>query len=99
MGVLNFQNGRTWVVNRVAADIKDGIRQKRKFPQKVMVWLSACSKGVSSLVIFESGTLDHEGYINEVPLVTLKSGDDTPEIHWIFQQDGAKSHIYAKPQK
>lgn len=37
--VYNFQNDRIWAANRSEADIKGGIRQKRKFPQKIMVWL------------------------------------------------------------
>ena len=56
-GIYNSQNDRIWVANRSAADTKDGIRQKRKFPQNVMVWLGVCSKGVSPLVIFKDGTM------------------------------------------
>ncbi|CAF4265023.1 unnamed protein product [Rotaria magnacalcarata] len=33
-GIYNSQNDRIWAVNRLAADISGGIRQKRKFPQK-----------------------------------------------------------------
>ena len=33
-GVYNSQNDRIWAVNRADADIRGGIRQKRKFPQK-----------------------------------------------------------------
>ena len=40
-------------VNRLTADTKDGIRQKRKFPQNVMVWLGAGSKGVSTSGIWD----------------------------------------------
>ncbi|CAF3467957.1 unnamed protein product [Rotaria socialis] len=36
-GVYNFQNDRIWAVSRSEFDTKSGIRQKRKFPQKVMV--------------------------------------------------------------
>ena len=35
--IYNSQDDRIWVVNRSTADTKGGIRQKRKFPQKVMV--------------------------------------------------------------
>ena len=62
-------------VNGAEADIKDGIRQIHKFPQKVMIWLGACSKGLSILVIFENGTVDHNRYINEVLPVALKYGN------------------------
>ena len=35
--VYNSQNDRIWEVNRAEANIKDGIRQIRKFLQKIMV--------------------------------------------------------------
>ena len=44
--IYNSQNDRIWAVNRLAANTKGGIRQKRKFPQKIMVWFGVCSKGV-----------------------------------------------------
>ena len=47
-GIYNSQNDRIWAVNHSAANTKDGIRQKLKFLQKVMIWLGVCSKGVSS---------------------------------------------------
>ena len=53
--VYNSQNDRVWAVDRADADEKGGIQRKRKFPQKVMVWLAACSKGVSPLVILDEG--------------------------------------------
>ena len=43
--IYNSQNDRIWTVSRVEADKRDGVKQKRKFPQKVMVWLPVCSKG------------------------------------------------------
>ena len=75
-GVYNSHNDRIWVVNGAAADAKGDIRRKRKFPQKVMVWLGVCSKGVSLLVTFEDDTLDCDWYIKEVLLVALKYGND-----------------------
>ncbi len=36
-GVYNSQNDRMWAVNRAEADDKGGIKQKRKFPEKVIV--------------------------------------------------------------
>ena len=35
--IYNCQNDRIWAINRLAADTKGGVRQKRKFPQKVML--------------------------------------------------------------
>ena len=52
-GVCNSHGDRIWAVNCAAADAKGSIRRKRKFPQKVIVWLGVCSKDVSPLVIFE----------------------------------------------
>ena len=78
---------------------KGGLRRKRKFPQKVMVWLGIYSKGVSPLVIFESDTLDHDRYIKEVLPVALKYGNDMFGDDWTFQQDGAKPHIHEKSQE
>ena len=97
-GVYNSQNQRIWAVNRAEADAKGGIRQKRKFPQKVMVWLGICSKGVSPLVIFENGTVNHDRYIKEVLPVALKFGNDMFGSQWTYQQDGAKPHTHAKSQ-
>ena len=75
-GVYNSQNERSWAPSRGDADAKGGIKQIQKFPKKAMVWLGACSEGVSPLVIFEEGTVDHERYIQEVLLVVLKFGND-----------------------
>jgi hypothetical protein len=93
-GVYNSQNDRVWAVNCAEAVKKDGIKQKRKFPQKVMVWLGVCSKGVSPLVIFEEGSVDHARYIQEVLPVALKYRNEVFGNQWTFQQDGAKSHIH-----
>ena len=41
-GVYNSHNDRIWAVHRAATDAKGNIRRKRKFPQKVMVWLGVC---------------------------------------------------------
>ena len=51
-GIYNSQNDRICA----EANIKGGIRQIRKFLQKIMVWLGACSKRLSPLVIFQNGT-------------------------------------------
>ena len=97
-GVYDSQNDGIWVINRTAGDNKGGIRRKRKFPQKVMVWLEVCSKSVSLLVIFERSTLDHDRYIRDALPIALKYGNDTFGDNWTFQQDGAKLHIRAKLQ-
>ena len=98
-GIYNSQNDRIWAGNRSEADIKGGTRQKRKFPQKIMVWLGVGSKGVSPLVIFEKETVDYDRYIKEVLPVALKFGNDTFGSDWTFQQDGAKPHTHVKSQE
>ncbi|CAF1628032.1 unnamed protein product [Rotaria magnacalcarata] len=57
-GVYNSQNDRVWAVDRGDADEKSDIQQRRKFPQKVMMWLGAYSKGVMLLVILDDRTVD-----------------------------------------
>ncbi|CAM4980305.1 unnamed protein product [Rotaria socialis] len=71
-GIYNSQNERVWAVDRADADKRGGIKEKRKFPQKAMVWLGVCSKGITPLVIFDEGTVDHACYIEKVLPVALK---------------------------
>ena len=94
-GVYNSQNERIWALSRADADSKGGIKQIQKFPKKVMVWLGA---GVSPLVIFEEGTVDHERYTQEVLPVVLKFGNDMFGDNWMFQQDGGRPHIHQKTE-
>ncbi|CAF3603310.1 unnamed protein product [Rotaria socialis] len=98
-GVYNSQNDRIWAVDRSEADTKGGTRQKRKFPQKIMVWLGVCPKGVSPLVIFKNGTVNHDQYIKEVLAIALKFVNGMFGNDWIFQQDGARPHTHAKSQE
>ena len=63
-GMYNSQNQRIWASSRDEADEKGGIKEKQKFPQKVMLWLGVCSKGVTPLVIFDRETVDHIAYIS-----------------------------------
>ena len=95
-GIYNSHNDRIWACDRREADEKRRRKQERKLPQKVMVWLAMCSKGVSSLVIFDEGSVDHERYIEEVLPVTLKLGNMCFGNDWIFQQDGTKPHTHKK---
>ena len=98
-GMYNSQNQRIWASSRDEADEKGGIKEKQKFPQKVMVWLGVCSKGVTPLVIFDLETVDHVVYIQKVLPVALKYGNKTFGKHWTFQQDGANPHIHHLTQK
>ena len=98
-GVYNVQNDRVWAPSRVEANECGGIKMKRKFPQKVMVWLGACSKGITPLVVFEKGTLDHDRYIKEVLPMALKYGNKVFGNDWTFQQDNARPHIHHLTQK
>lgn len=97
--VYNTQNGRIWAVSRDEANERGGIHPKKKFPQKVMVWLDVCSKRVSPLVIFEKGMVDHARYIKEVLPVALKYGNPVFENDWTFQQDGTKPHTHHLTQQ
>jgi transposase len=91
-GMYNLQNDRVWAINRHEADRKNGVKKKHQFPTKVMVWLGACRKGLTSLIILDNGTLKHEDYIRKVLRVALKCGDKMVGEKWTFQQDGASPH-------
>ena len=75
-GMYNAQNDRIWAVNREEADKRGGVQQKRKFPQKVIVWLGACSKGLTALIILDERTMDHRRCIDEILPVALKYGNE-----------------------
>ena len=98
-GVYNSQNERVWAVDRADADKKGGIKPKQKFPQKVMVWLGVCSKGITPLVILDEGTVDHRYYIEKVLTTALKYGNKVFGNDWMFQQDGAKPHQHHLTQQ
>ena len=71
-------------INRAEADAKSGILQKRKFPQKMRVRLGVRSKGVSPLVIFGSGKVNHDRYIQGVLAVALKFRNDVFGSQWTY---------------
>ena len=98
-GMYNAQNDRIWAVNRVEADKKGGVKQKRKFPQKVMVWLGACSKGLTPLVIVDKEKVNHERYIKEVLPVAFRYGNKVFGNDWMFQQDGATPRTHHLSQE
>jgi inhibitor of nuclear factor kappa-B kinase subunit alpha len=98
-GVHNSQNDRVWAVDRADVDKKGGIQQKRKFPQKLMVWLGACSKGVTTLVILDEETVDHSVCIEKVLPVALKYVNQVFGSDWVFQQDGTKPHSHHLTQQ
>ena len=55
-----------WPVDCDEADEKGGRKQKRKFSQKVMIWLGVCSKGavVSNLKVeFNYSTIQLFNYL------------------------------------
>ena len=85
-GMYNAQNDRIWTVNREEADKRGGVQQTRKFPQKVMVWLGACSKGLTPLIILDEGTMDHRLYIDQILPVALKYGDEGFGDIWTFDR-------------
>jgi hypothetical protein len=97
--VYNVQNDRVWALSRAEANESGGIKGKQKFPKKVMVWLGACFKVITPLVIFEQGTVDHTRYIEEVLLVALEYGDKTFGDDWTFQKDGVMPHTHHLTQQ
>lgn len=98
-GIYIVQNDLIWAVDRAEVDAKDCRMRKRKFPQQVMVWLGVRSKGVSPLVIFEKGSVDHSRYIAEVLPIVLAYGNNVFGNNWTFQQDGAMPHTHVLTQQ
>ena len=78
---------------------KNGVKQRRKHPRKVMVWLGACSKGISPLIILNEGTIDHAVYIEKVLSVALKYGNEVLGSDWVFEENGAKPHSHYLTQQ
>ncbi|CAF4142455.1 unnamed protein product, partial [Rotaria magnacalcarata] len=64
-----------------------------------MVWLGACSKGVSPLVILGTESMNHERYIKNVLPVALKYGNEMFGNDWIFQQDNATPYTHILTQQ
>ena len=95
----NAQSVRIWTINREEADMKGYAKKKQKFPQKVMVWLGVCSKGITPLVTLDKGTVNHKIYIEKILHVALKYGNHVFVNNWIFQQDGATAHTHHLSQK
>lgn len=89
-GIYNSQNDRVWAAARAEAGEKRGRKQRRKFPQKRMVWLGACPKDVTPLVIFENGTMDHARYIKEVLPVAVKYGNNVFGDWRLCRNNGAR---------
>ena len=54
------------------------------FPQNVIVWLDACSKSVTPLMILDEETIDYTIYTEKVRPVTLKNGNQAFSSDWIF---------------
>ena len=63
-----------------------------------MVWLAIGSDGVTSLVLFEKGTLNHHRYIKKVLFVTLRYENSKFGKNWIFQHDNRTPHTHQETQ-
>ena len=98
-GICNSQNKRLWCANRAEANKSGGMHKETKFPSKVMVWLDACSKGLSPLLIFDKGTVDHKKYIQKVLPIALEYGNKVFGDDWAFQQDLATCHAHKLTQQ
>ncbi|CAF1669653.1 unnamed protein product, partial [Rotaria magnacalcarata] len=88
-----------WAVSREEADRKGDFHEKTKYPGKVMVWLGACTEGLTTPVISENRIMDAEVYINEVFPIALECGDRMLGSDWTYQQDGARPHTHRLTQE
>ena len=76
------------------ADRKGRFHQKTKHPGKVMVWLGACAKRLTTPIIFENETMNAEVCINEVLPIAVEWGDKILGSNWTYQQDTARPHVH-----
>lgn len=60
------------------------LKPVQKFLQKVMIWLGACAKGISSAVTLDEGAVDHAGYTNEALPVAQKYGNKVFGNDWVY---------------
>ena len=74
-GVYNVQNDRVYTSSLAEANKNGRVMPRRKFPRKVVVRLGASPKGITPLLLFEEGTLDHDRYIKKVLPAALKYGN------------------------
>ena len=61
----NSQNDRVWAVGHADADKKVALSREENFRGKKMIWLGACSKSITPLMILDEGTVDHTVYIKK----------------------------------
>lgn len=98
-GVYNSNNDRVWAVSREEADKKGGAVRKNKFPQKVMIWMAACSTGETKLFVVKEKSLEHTLYIQKCLPLAKKLGNKEFRNKWWFQQDGAPAHRHSSTQQ
>ncbi|CAF1074311.1 unnamed protein product [Didymodactylos carnosus] len=98
-GVYKSPNDRIWAVNCAEANNQRGVRKRRKFPTKVMVWLGACSQSLTPLVILDEGSVDHMVHIEKVLPVAKKFGAKMFGDGWTFQPDNASAHKHHLTQE
>ena len=85
--------------SRAEANKQGGILKKHRFLTSVVVWMGACSKDVTPLLVLDKGSLKHERYMKEVLPVALKSGNHMLGHDWCFQQDNATAHTHDLTRK
>ena len=92
--MYNVQNEGIRAASHQDADAAGGIKKKDKFPIKVMIWCEACREGLTTPVIFDNGTLNHEKYIDFVLPVAVKSGTEIMGSNWNYQPNGSTAHTH-----
>ncbi|CAM4751342.1 unnamed protein product [Rotaria magnacalcarata] len=92
-------------INKVKKKLQENKVSSRKLALELDISRTSAQRilrddlGVSPLVIFDEGTVDHVRYIKEVLSVALKYGNYVFGNDWAFQQDGAKPHIHQLTQQ
>ena len=58
----------------------------------MMIWLGLCYNSVTSPVIIEKGSINHQRYIDEILPIAFRDGQKLMGNEFIFQQDGAPAN-------
>ncbi len=81
------------------ANENGGVHLKSKYFDQLMVWLGACSQGLTKPIIFkQKETLKHNNYIDVVLTFALEQGIQLLGDNFIFQQDSEPAHRHYQSQ-
>ena len=95
---INSQNDRIYVPERDEVDPEQNSVERKKFPQKLMVWGGVAKNHKTKLILLNSNqTMNADTYISTV--LKAEVIKDCVDNNLILQQDGAPCHTARKTLK